>query len=251
MTVSIVRAFTLPVALPFALGFATLLPQMAFAQSSSATPSAGTPASTNSAGEYVPPQGEPIEFGKKFRPTEPNADFVFELNPLMLVRRGLSVETEKKMADGFTLGVDFVYRNAEVYDEVGVEGRVKYIGASPKFRFYPMGALGGIFVGGKVFLGSHTLSVEQGDTKSSKDVFTVAPTVAPTVHVGYRFTSFGGFTLAGYVGGGINLSEPEIETSDLDASKRNEKAWQNAKKDVNKDVGLFQPDFGLTLGIAI
>jgi hypothetical protein len=167
-----------------------------------------------------------------------------EINPLLVINRGIAVEGERRMGELVSLGLDLMYRDAEVFDRGGVRGRVQSFGAAPKVRVYPMSTLGGVFFGAKLMLSQNTLSITDNDDQS---VFTVSP----TAHVGYRVSTFGGFTLAAYLGGGINIPAPEYEKDDLDAAYRDSKDHNGARDKVNKATGLFRPDIGLTLGVAL
>ena len=196
---------------------------------------------------YTPPTGEQPDYEKTYRPSVPQVDLVLEVNPLLLINRGISAEFEKQFSGSVSLGGDLIYRDAEVHSESGVKGRVQYLGIAPKVRFYPFSTLAGVFFGGKMMIGQNTLTVSD-DQKKSEQAFL---TVSPTVHTGYRFTSFSGFTFAAYVGGGVNLPRVELKSSDLDESRRDNSTWKSAKDDVNAATGLFRPDFGITLGIAL
>lgn len=232
----------------WALGIVTCASHAHWAVAQSGSPTEGSyvPAGgqNTQSGEYTPPQGEQPEYGKTFRPNTPVKDYILELNPLLVINRGVAVEFEARSGSLFSFGADLFYRDAEVYSEGGVKGRVQFIGAAPKVRVYPLATLGGVFFGAKVMLGQNTLSVSGSD---DVNVFTVSP----TAHVGYRFVTFSGFTLAGYIGGGVNLPAPEFEKEDLVVASQNDARANQARDKVNKATGLFRPDFGLTLGIAL
>lgn len=242
---------TSPLATPFRTGaaFITLAASAfsfvpsAFAQNEYVPPGGQNTQSTPS-GEYVPPQGEQPEYGKKYRPTTPEKDLILEINPLLVINRGIAVEFERRSGDTLSFGLDLIYRDAKVFDERGVEGSVQYLGAAPKVRVYPLATLGGVFFGAKIMLGQNTLAISDNDDIG---IFTVSP----TAHVGYRFTTFSGFTLAGYLGGGVNIPAPEYEKEDLDVAYRESDAHNDARSRVNRATGLFKPDIGLTLGIAL
>jgi hypothetical protein len=223
--------------------FAFAAPVQAWAQEGSYQ----NPGSSGTTQEYVPPSGEQPTYGKKFRPNTPQTDFVLELNPLLLVQRGIAVEAEKQVGEMFSLGVDLIYRNAEVFNEKGVKANIQYLGVAPKFRVYPLATLGGVFFGVKAMIGQNMLEIKEGDISSDKSILTISP----TAHVGYRFTAFSGFTLAAYIGGGVNLPEPKMEKKDLDSNRKDDPVWADAREKANDANGLFRPDFGLTLGIAL
>ncbi|MCA2960255.1 MAG: hypothetical protein IOD12_08380 [Silvanigrellales bacterium] len=232
----------------YALGFAFFTPfgGRAYGQTGGSTDGTYVPAGgqNTQSGEYAPPQGEQPEYGKTFRPNTPLKNYILELNPLLVINRGIAVEFEARSGDTLSFGGDLVYRDAEVYRDGGVKGRVQFLGAAPKVRVYPLATLGGVFFGAKVMLGQNTLSIS-----GSEDVTVF--TVSPTAHVGYRVTTFSGFTLAAYIGGGVNLPAPEFKKEDLSLASQNEAKANAARDKVNKATGLFRPDFGLTLGIAL
>jgi hypothetical protein len=196
---------------------------------------------------YKQPMGEQPDFNKKYRPNVPNHDFVLELNPLLLIYRSIAVELEKKAGANLTFGGDLIYRDALVYDEKDLKGRVQFLGVAPKVRFYPFQALDGFFFGGKLSIGQTNLSIKSSDVKSEKGVLTISP----TAHVGYRLSTDSGFTMAAYIGGGVNIPKPELSQSDLKEENRNAQNWKDGRDAVNEASGLFKPDFGLTLGVSL
>lgn len=212
-------------------------------------PAYGQDASPSS-GTYQVPMGEQPEYGKKYYPSRkagPEADTVLEINPLLLIQRGIGFEFEHRLGESFSLGADFIYRDAEIYDENSAKGRNRFLGVAPKFRLYPIQTLAGVFFGAKVTVGQDSSEVKAGGVKSTKDTFIVAP----SAHVGYRFVSFNGFTVAGYVGAGVNIPTPEFEQEDLDARVRNSAIANEAREEINDKNGFFRPDFGLTVGVAL
>jgi hypothetical protein len=208
---------------------------------------------------YEPPTGEQPTYGKKFRPTEIDKNFVLELNPLMLIRKSLSFETEFKTGELVSLGADLIYENNEVFKintssningnqtNNTVIGNINYFGVSPKIRLYPMTPLNGVFFGAKLGMGQLTQKISDSNISKERSKFIVSP----SVHAGYRFSTFNGFTMAFYLGGGLNAPNPKLEDSDIDASVRTNTDWRSAKDKVNSNFAVFKPDFGLTLGIAL
>ncbi len=193
-------------------------------------------------GQYEPPVGEQPTYGKKFRPTEPHADFYLEVNPLLLVRRGLGLEFEKKVGEKFSLGVDLQYTGLVNSKKDGVTAESYYVGVAPKFRLYPWETMTGFFFGAKLFLGAVNSKLDNGTQDKSDQKIQVTP----AVHVGYRFMNFRGFTMAGYIGAGLNVPRAEFPKSDSETA-----AWTKAREDINDANQLVKPDFGLTLGIGI
>lgn len=196
---------------------------------------------------YEPRMGEQPVYGKKYYPGTPVSGLFLEVNPLLLINRGLSVEFEKRGGDTWTFGADVQYRNANVYDTAGVRGKIQYLAIAPKVRIYPMETMAGVFFGLKVLIGQ--VAGEVSDVRFKTEHFDYA--VSPVAHVGYRFVSSGGFTFAAYLGGGFNIPKPEFEQSQLDPAVRDDARWNAARDKVNESNGLFRPDFGLTLGVAL
>jgi hypothetical protein len=220
-------------------------PSYTFAQSTSG--SEATPGDSASTNGYVQPMGEQPDFGKKYRPGVPSHELVLEINPLLLYNRSFAVEMEKKWTESITFGGDIIYRDANVFEKDAVKGNVQFLGVAPKIRIYPYTALAGVFFGAKLTLGQTNLSIKSSEETTEKGVLTLAP----TAHVGYRFATFSGFTLAAYVGGGLNIPKPELAKSDLKEKNRDSETWNDARDDVNNATGLFRPDIGLTLGVAL
>ena len=196
---------------------------------------------------YQQPLGEQPDFNKKYRPNVPSHELVFELNPLLLIRKSFAIEIEKKMTETITVGGDLIYRDALVYDENDLKGRVQFLGVAPKLRFYPYQALDGFFFGAKVSIGQTNLSLKSNDVTTEKGVLTLSP----TAHAGYRFSTFSGFTLALYAGGGLNVPKPELTQSDLKAENKGSATWNEGRDKVNESSGLFKPDLGLTVGVSL
>lgn len=192
---------------------------------------------------FQPHTGEPLVYGKKYQPVDKRSDMFLEVNPLRLINRGLGFEFEMRMAEHVSAGADLEYRSADLYESGETKGTSQYFGIAPKIRVYPMESMSGVFFGFKVFLGQLTTEIKNPDKDYDKGVFQIAP----TVHAGYRFTSFGGFAFAVYVGGGINLPKLEIKDGDI---ADNDKS-KDARSKLEKENGTFRPDFGLTVGIAL
>jgi hypothetical protein len=203
----------------------------------------------SSPGQYVPKTGDALDYNKKFYPEEESRDWFVELNPLLLLTRTLVVESERRISDGYTLGLDLRYRNASVYSSNGVKGTLTYFGVAPKFRLYPLPTLSGVFFGFKVLLGSAQAEIVGTETKSWDQFI-----VAPVAHVGYRITSRMGVTLALYLGGGVNIPQLEIKESEFPAAVTGSVAetenWRDAASALKQAESRFKPDFGLSLGVA-
>ena len=201
-------------------------------------------------GGYVPHMGEPLDYDKKFQPTEISRDWFLELNPLPLFNKTLMVETERRMSDRFTLGVDLRYRDAEVYNEGGTKGTFTYIGLAPKVRFYPLPALAGVFFGFKVLAGSASAEITSDGQSKGLDQFVVSP----VAHVGYRINFLSGVTLALYIGGGLNIPALDISDDDFPSGVTSDSVtkdrWTKAADKLNKQEERFKPDFGITVGAA-
>ncbi len=198
--------------------------------------------------EYVPPQGEAPDYEKKYRPTEVSVDWIIELNPLLLLNRGLALEMEHRIAEIYTLGADVLYSDATVFEsDAGVKGRSLSFGLLPKVRLYPLPVLSGVFFGFKLFLGVVNSEIS-GESQSHSETHFM---VSPTVHVGYRITSFRGVTFSLYVGGGANVPPVEVAEEEWPTEVRGNSEWKDAANRINQNESLFRPDFGLTLGVAL
>lgn len=194
-------------------------------------------------GEYQPRVGEPIEYGKKYYPTEPRSEMFLEVNPFLLINRGLGFEFETRLSDRLSFGSDFIYRkNSGVYDNRnGTTASTQYLGFAPKLRIYPIEPMSGVFFGFKLYVGQVLSEVTVSNNSTSDSEFQVAP----AVHAGYRLTTFGGFTVAGYLGGGINIPRAKFDKTltgpDVEA----------ARDRLDSENEVFRPDFGVTFGIAM
>lgn len=195
---------------------------------------------------YQPKTGEQPVFGKKYYPTQTSSDLFLEVNPLLLVNRGLGVEFEKRGGQQWSFGLDMQYLNAELYRSGETRARVEYLAVAPKVRIYPMETMSGFFFGGKLLIGQITSEVTKGATSQKSNLV-----LTPAVHAGFRIATFSGFTFAAYLGGGINFPRPEFKRDDLKAENRSDAESNEAREKINASNGLFRPDFGLTLGIAL
>jgi hypothetical protein len=205
---------------------------------------------TPSPSTYQPPTGEQPVFGKKYYPGAPKADLIFEINPAILIYRGLGFDFEKKWEDKpFTLGGSLEYRKAKLLDESGYSVTSETLSLAPKIRLYPVETLGSMFVGFKLKLGQVNATFEGAGESTSKS-FTL---LAPVVHVGYRFLGNKGFTLALYAGGGLSLSKLEVKEGDLNKTSRekNPELASKSRKKFNDSQGVFVPDIGISLGVGI
>lgn len=203
-------------------------------------------ASADSPITYTPAEGEPLDYEKKFYPTEVSTTWILELNPLQLINRSIVVESERRVAQNYTLGLDVLYSEMTVSEEKGTKASAVSYGVLPKVRMYPLPVLTGVYFGLKVFIGSFTAAIEgAGEQKEFDQVV-----VAPTAHVGYRITSFSGITFSLYIGGGANLPSLDVQSGDFPVSVRNDPGWKDAASRLNQTLSAFRPDFGLTLGAA-
>ena len=214
--------------------------------SSSQTPGGVGQTAINADAPYTPPMGEQPDYTKKYYPTEVTKSYFLELNPLLLLNRGLALESEFKIMESLTLGADALYRDAVIFEsDAGVEGRLTYFGLAPKIRFYPLPTLSGVFFGLKVLVGqlSAEISGKQG-TESTSQLM-----VSPVAHVGYRINSMMGATLALYIGGGMNIPRLTIDSTSFPAEAREDATWKDAASQLEQAESGFRPDFGLALGI--
>ena len=209
----------------------------------------GQEGQSGSPSNYQVPTGEQPTYGKKYYPGQNVNDIFLEVNPLLLIQRGIGVEFEKRGGDTWSFGADVLYRDAEVFYENDVKGRTQFLALAPKVRIYPVNTLAGVFFGAKIILGQQTNTVAGGGITSEKSAFIVTP----AAHVGYRFVAFSGFTIAGYIGGGLNIPKPDFKKEDLKTypTAASSNSAYKAREKINDQSGLFRPDFGLTLGIAL
>lgn len=192
---------------------------------------------------FQPHTGEPLFYGKKYQPVDKHSDMFLEVNPLRLINRGLGFEFEMRMTEHLSAGADLEYRSADLYESGETKGTTQYFGVAPKIRVYPMESMSGVFFGFKLYLGQLTTEIKDPDKDFEKGLFQAAP----SVHVGYRFTNFGGFAFAIYVGGGINIPKLEIKDDEIADNTKS----KDARSKLEKENGTFRPDFGLTVGIAL
>ena len=189
---------------------------------------------------YSQPLGEQPTYGKKYHPTEISSNRFFDVNPLLLIRRGIGLEFENRLGDQSTWGADFQLLTGST-EQGAYTGSYTFVGLAPKFRFYPMDSLSGPFVGAKLILGQSSGKISGNGKSTEKNTFQAIP----AAHVGYRFVKIEGLTVTGYLGGGFALNKFEV----ADDSTQSED-WRGARKDVNKWGASFRPDMGLTIGVA-
>jgi len=197
-------------------------------------------------GEYLPPTGEQPVYGKRYTPGASDAGIVLELNIAQLLNKGVGLEFEKKGNGLMNFGADLVFTDKSVSTDAGASGQCRTVFIAPKIRLYPMEALQGVFLGGKLHIGQVTTNVSISG-KTSEESFSV---MSPTVHIGYRFLSTFGFTWSLYGGAGINFPRPKFETKHLVDQSQAAAAEEIISKvnDLNRDVRL---DLGLSAGIAL
>lgn len=198
------------------------------------------------ASEYVPPSGEQPVYGQRYTPGLSDAKTVIEMNAARLINKEIGLEFEMRSSENMNLGADIVYTTQSDTSDNGSKGETQGIFLAPKLRLYPMQALSGIFVGGKLYLGQVTTTITVDGKKSEK----ASILAAPAVHIGYRFLTQFGFTWSAYAGAGLNIPKPKFETADLKDQSQATAAADIISKmnDLNKDV---RADVGVTLGIAL
>lgn len=196
--------------------------------------------------EYEPPVGEQPVYGQRYTPGLSEVSSVIEINAARLINKEVGLEFEMRNTENMNLGADVLYTSKSESSDSGAKGESLGIFLAPKLRLYPMQALKGIFVGGKLFLGQVTTTVTVDGKKSEKASFVTAP----AVHIGYRYLTQFGFTWSAYAGAGLNLPRPKFETEDLKDQSQAAAASDIISKmnDANKDVRV---DVGITLGIGL
>ena len=203
-------------------------------------------AQESSSGEYKPPTGEQPTYGKRYTPGASEASYVIEINAAQLINKGVGLEFESKGSESMNFGADLLFTDKSVSLDGGATGSSQSLLIAPKIRLYPMQALSGVFLGGKVYLGQVNSSITVAG-KSSDKSFNI---IAPTVHVGYRFLSTFGFTWSLYGGAGVNFPRPKFENKHLSDQSQTTAAAEIISKvnEINRDVRV---DLGFTLGVAL
>lgn len=198
--------------------------------------------------EYQPPMGEQPTYGKRYTPGASEANYVIEVNAAQLLNQGFALEFETRGAQTMNFGADLLFSEKTVKDNVGASGATQSILVAPKIRLYPMQALSGVFLGGKVFLGQVKVTVDVAGTESEK-AFTL---ISPAVHVGYRMLSTFGFTWSLYGGAGVNFPQARFETKHLKNAELTTKSGvAEVISDLNAINRVVRYDIGVTLGVAL
>jgi len=203
-------------------------------------------AQEGSGGEYKQPLGEQPVYGKRYTPGISDTRYVIEINAAQLANKGFELELESRGSDSMNFGADFLFTDKSVSGDSSSSASTQSLMIAPKLRLYPMQALNGVFLGGKIYLGQvkTTVTVNGKESEKSFSLF------APTVHVGYRFLSTFGFTWSLYGGAGVNFPRPKFESKYLATGVDQNAASDIITKvnDANTDVRF---DIGLTLGVAL
>lgn len=197
--------------------------------------------------EYQPPMGEQPVYGKRYTPGASETTTVFEINAAQLINKGIGLEFETRGSEAMNFGADILFSEKTVSEESGASASSQNMFIAPKLRLYPMQALSGVFLGGKLYLGQVKTAVNVAGTESEK-TFTV---MAPAVHIGYRMLATFGFTWSAYVGAGVNFPQPKFEEKYLTADAKGKPGVSGAidkLNDLNKAVRF---DLGITLGVGI
>ncbi len=200
--------------------------------------------------EFVPHTGEQPVYGKKFFDGREQHSTYLELNPLLLIDRGVGVEFEHRVSGNVSLGLNLEY-SQYASDQYGFSGDNQSFFVVPKIRFYPMELLSGVFLGADLRLGTVWSKITADavlfpDSQPNKASFYASP----AVHVGYRIVTFSNFTAAAYVGGGYTLTTARFTDSELGDMLGSPDA--RAVRDRLGDASTrFRLDYGFTLGAAI
>ncbi|NBX18586.1 MAG: hypothetical protein EBR09_14615 [Proteobacteria bacterium] len=204
-------------------------------------------AQQGSSGEYTPPAGEQPAYGKRYTPGSSEAQHVLEINAAQLANKGFELGFETRGSESMNFGADLIFSEKSVKEDPNVSGNTQSMLIAPKIRLYPMQALQGVFLGGKLFLGQIKASVSAGGVES-ENTFTI---FAPAVHVGYRFLSTFGFTWSVFGGAGVNFPQPKFEEKYLKADAKGKPGVSGAIDQLNQINRSVRYDIGITLGVAL
>ncbi|MEN9810359.1 MAG: hypothetical protein RLZZ488_1926 [Pseudomonadota bacterium] len=198
--------------------------------------------------EYQPPMGEQPTYGKRYTPGASESNHVIEVNAAQLINKGFGLEFETRGSEAMNFGADLLFSEKTVKDNAGASGSTQSMLVAPKIRLYPMQALSGVFLGGKVYLGQVKVTVDVAGTESEK-AFTL---ISPAVHVGYRMLTTFGFTWSLYGGAGVNFPQAKFENKHLKSPELSGKSGvAEVISDLNTINQVVRYDIGVTLGVAL
>ena len=172
-------------------------------------------------------------------------NLIIEVNPLLLINQGFGLNTEFGLSENISNGVGFEGFQQKIYANNAITAKRDIYNISYFMRYYFIGEkLWGPFVQGKInFTHSEiNLTGSQDSYNSNKDYLSFIFTA------GYRFMAENGFTLSGYIGGGIKTGTNYIDKNNLPSNKSNNSDWIKAADEINKHENKFQPDLGITVG---
>ena len=190
-------------------------------------------------------QAQNINIPKSQKKTTPFQNALLEFNPLLMVNQGLGVNGEFLLNNRLSLGTSFEIYTQEPYNLMGVKATRFIINVAPFLRYYFLAdSMLGFFVGGKLNFTSSVAKIIDSEYLIASHRFYVAP----SVHVGYRFSIDKQWVLSAYAGLGVKSSSNEFPLSEIPEDRKNNRLWLDAHSRLNYHTTSLQPDFGFTVG---
>lgn len=208
-----------------------------------ATPVAG-PSLPPQAAASPTPQAQPSALPPPGAGLSGHPYWLVEANVLPLVDGGVGAEIEGALTEDFTIGAVLQTEERAAFDNGGVKSQFSNVGGGLKVRYYPGGGVEGPFFGAKLLFGQNEATVKDGFITTTRK----QNGGAITVHGGVRLLSSAGFTLTGYVGGGVNLRSAKFDRNELKPQVRDDERWKRALDALNRENARYRQDLGLTLG---
>lgn len=171
--------------------------------------------------------------------------FILEANPLLLINQGIGLNTEVGLSKNISNGLGFEVFQQKIYANNTIKAERDIYNIAYYLRYYFLGEkLLGPFVQSKINFTYSDINLydTQDNYESTKQYgsFVLA--------AGYRFLASNGFTIAGYIGGGIKSGTNYIDKNNLPNNKSSNSDWNKATNEINKQENIFQPDLGITIG---
>ncbi|WGL59841.1 hypothetical protein QEJ31_15020 [Pigmentibacter sp. JX0631] len=170
---------------------------------------------------------------------------IVEANPLLLIKQGFGLNTEVGLSQNISSGIGLEGYQQKLYANNTLNAKRDIYNLSYFMRYYLFAEkLLGPFIQGKINYTHSEINLAdyQDSYNSKKDYFSFV------FSVGYRFVSENGFTLSGYIGGGIKSGTNYIDKNNLPNNKSSNSDWIKATDELNKQENNFQPDLGITAG---
>lgn len=172
-------------------------------------------------------------------------ELIFEINGLISANQGIGLNSEIKLVEHMTTGVNLEYYAQTPFRHNETQALRNMINISPFLRYYLFSLeQTGFFLGIKFNFTDSQAQINDNEVRVEYHKFYIAP----TTHFGYRFLANSGFTVSSYVGAGVKSISNKFPNSSLPNSRLNHPDWNNAIEKLNKSVSIVQPDYGLTIG---